>query len=213
MAKPVSLRRRSIVAGVFSFLMVMIFFLTNWKPFLWVLLTFFPLMFITMPVMIGLPILTLANLIRVPLLWRQHRFKAFVPFLICAFGLYLTGWAMDLGHWLHIREFKANLSQYEAVVDDIVHRRMPPTPTGIVMKGEEDCCYDFHLPPDKKHLAQWGTAEFGEDGTLTVRFILATHFNSHHRKFMYRSDGDFEKAYREREGGTPINEHWAAVSD
>lgn len=208
MAKPVSLWRRSLVAGFFSFLLVASVLFMSWKPMR--ALEAAPTLAFSA---FCLPILTLANLLRVPGLWRQYRFKAFVPFLICAFGLFLAVCGLELGRWLHMREFKANLPQYEAVVDDIAHRRAPPAPTGIVMERKEDCCYIVRFPPEKKYLGYWARAEFGEDGVLTVRFILSTSIDFHHRMFMYRSDGDFEKAYRERERGAPINEHWAAVSD
>jgi len=186
MAEPVSLRRRSLVAGVFSFLMVTAVLLISWKP-PWGNPVAMMLGFSG----IGLPILALVNLVRIPFLWRQYRFKAFVPFLICAFGLLLAGCGMELGRWLHIREFRANLPQYEAVVDDIANRRPPPAPTGIVMKRKEDGWYIVHFPPEKKYLGNWARAEFGEDGVLTVRFILSTSIDFHHRMFMYRSDGDF----------------------
>ena len=214
MAEPVSLRRRTVVTCVYAFLFVGYTFTLSFKPQWAAYITVPPIAFAGLFVLFGLPVMTLANFLRLYQLWKIHSYRALIPLGICIFALVMNGPIGHAGMSLRIRGFKANLPQYEAMVADIRDRSNSVKPTGIECVGEDTDILKVRIPEKLRHLAYSGNAKFDAEGNLEARFYISVAMNFHHRAYLYVSDGDASRVLRPKEFiNRPITEHWYAIGD
>jgi hypothetical protein len=167
-----------------------------------------PILVLGLVFLLGLFAVTIWNIVGVFTMWRIHKAKALIPLALCILFVFLGGIASDLGLDQRIRAFRDALPKYEekaASVVDQLHQRKE------VADPQHDSNY-FGKFPDHSRCNIY--AELDTNGVATIRFVEVISMNFHHRGYMYRADGDFKSALREREGiEAPINKNWCAIAD
>jgi hypothetical protein len=158
---------------------------------------------------LGLFAVTIWNIVGVFTMWRIHKAKALIPLALCIPFVFLGGIASDLGLHQRIRAFRDTLPKYEekvASVVDQLHQRKE-------ISDPQHNSNHFGRFPDNHGLFNV-YAELDTNGVATIRFVEVISMNFHHRGYIYRADGDFKSALREREGiEAPINKNWCAIAD
>jgi len=186
-------------------------FLPVWSPERGTILTLPPVLFISFPMFIGLPVFTIYSFVGIFTQWKKHKARALIPFTLCICFFFLASVASNAGFRMRMNTFRTNLPKFEEKAASVVAELQRKVEAGEDAKQPYQAG-QFDLP----HL---GTpyviyAELETNGVATVRFTHVVTINFHHRGYMYRSDGDFDAALRKWEHiQEPINEHWCAVAD
>jgi hypothetical protein len=150
------------------------------------------------------PLLALANLIAMILLWNRQGRWLFLPlmlFIIAFLAILPITW---LAHSLCQKRFERHLPQYEQAVAEIEKSIIP---------GKE------HVTPSGwMHLSILPPIAYREEnGTLTIEFIVGgIGPPPRHRLYIYRSNGVIEKDSRTAKHWhktTKVNDHWFRASD
>ena len=205
------MRTRIIWCSVFGLGWLVCTFIPVWSPERGVFLTFPPVLFITLPVVIGLPLFTIYSLVGVFTQWKTHKARAFIPFALCICFFLLASVANRAGFRIRMKTFRENLPMFEEKAMSVVEELQTDVADGKELKQPHHAG-TFNLP----HLGRpyMVYAELETNGVATVRFTLIVTINLHHRGYMYRSDGNFKAALKDWEHiQEQINEHWCAVAD
>lgn len=141
------------------------------------------------------------SVVRVFADWRQHRWRAFVPFAVCLFAVVAAVAAIRTARRMI---FAWSLPSYEAVVRQMEAGSIPVP--------------DKLTPiPEAQHQARlaWAVlAQKGSDGTLTVEFLTESGFPVKHSGYLYSSSGSLDASEARR---WPIRHEekpkWFYISD
>jgi hypothetical protein len=136
----------------------------------------------------------------------RERFRAFIPALICFFGLPMSFIAaIVLGISIEKSRFQRNLPRYTEVVQLIKKSEIKPTsPSPLVQ-----------LPNQYKDLAWEIVPKTNNDGII-IEFLNEAGFPVKHSGYLYVSSGSIEndtKTLQRWPFHTRINTNWFRISD
>lgn len=136
----------------------------------------------------------------------QERFRAFIPFLICLFGLPLSLIvAGEFGNMIKASRFRKNFPRYSTIVERIE-------------KGEitaEPGSFTVILPPEYMDLARRTLLITNASG-MCVEFLTEGGFPVKHAGYMYVASGSIEgdtNTYRRWPYHSRINTNWFRIRD
>lgn len=172
------------------------------------------MMFLAGFIRVAFLVLFVAAVVWVFTLWWAHKVRALIPFVLVL--LFMFGGcdaANRVGQFLGKQRFLERLPRFEEAVWAIR--------SGAALSNS------LFTVRDLPHGRQWvaihrsgpyiGYAAVTDpetNGSLTIRFLQDVTFNSHHREFVFQSEGDFKGALSEREFILyEINTNWCAVAD
>jgi hypothetical protein len=117
--------------------------------------------------------------------YKRSKFRAFIPFLICVFGLPVgfVG-AVAWGESIKTVNFKKNLPRYAEVVRLIEKGEIRPSFSGR----------QIELPEQYNDLAEWTATWTNSNGRL-VEFVTDDAFPLWTASYLYVSNGDVDETY------------------
>ena len=153
----------------------------------------------------GLFAVAIWNFVGIFRLWREHKAKALIPFVICLPFFFLGAPLHQIGLNHRFAAFQSDLPEFEEKAEAVVvelHARSKS-------RNQKDRSNHFGKHGDFNIYAKVDT-----NGVPTVRFVRVITMNFHHLGYMYPPDGKFDAAIREREWiQKPINDKWCAIRD
>jgi hypothetical protein len=137
--------------------------------------------------------------------YKRNKFRAFIPFLICVFGL-PAGFvgAIVWGESIKAVNFKKNLPRYAEVVSLIEKGEIQPSLSSR----------QIELPEQYKDLAE-ETATWTNNNSRVIEFLTDGAFPVWHAGYLYVSNGDVDETNLLKNWNCyeRVNTNWFYVSD
>jgi hypothetical protein len=160
--------------------------------------------------------LVIFNAVGVFALWKRYKTLGLVPLLLILGSCVAAVPAGSLGFDARIEHFRSNQARYDEIVSKVLSREIPdPRHDEICSSKTEDNYVAFRTPEKYRTLVPYLiTSDREGTNTVAVRLVLCVMFPSHHRAYLWCSDGEFTRRLRSWEHiQAVINTNWCAIAD